>query len=72
MRKGRTFPFPAPGAAPQQETPALRPASGNRDSSVRLRLEEPHLHAGELDHVVVRELARLAADGGAVDQRDSC
>src|SRR5882672_12814684 len=32
-------------------------------------LEEPHLHAGQLDHIVVDELACLAADGGAVDQR---
>ena len=34
-----------------------------------LGFEEAHFHAGELDHVVVDELARLAADGGAVHER---
>src|SRR5580700_1595880 len=65
-----------PKHAPRPSRPAVVAAAGRwigsdwaRSPRSRLALEEPHLHAGELDHVVVVEAACLRTDGNAVDLR---
>src|SRR5271154_5525619 len=40
-----------------------------RRATAFLALEEPHLHARELNHVVIVQAARLRTDGHSVDQR---
>src|SRR5579859_3044235 len=45
-------------------------AGSPRSRSGRLALEEPHLHAGELNDVVVVEPTRLRTDGDAIHLRE--